>query len=77
MTAIGLFAGFFIAAIANINRPEIHKRLIMLATISLLQAAVARVFFVLVTGGGPGRGPGSVRRRRWPSRSCQACCSTC
>ncbi|MDB5493556.1 MAG: hypothetical protein JWP86_893 [Phenylobacterium sp.] len=58
MTAIGLFAGFFIAAIANINRPETHKRLILLATISLLQAALARVFFVLATGGGPGLRPG-------------------
>ena len=58
ITAIGLFAGFLIAAIANINRPEAHKRLILLATISLLQAAVARVFFVIATGGGPGARPG-------------------
>jgi hypothetical protein len=29
-----------------------------LATISLLQAAMARVFFVLATGGGPGLRPG-------------------
>jgi hypothetical protein len=58
VTAIGLFAGFFIAAVANINRPEIHKRLILLATISLLQAAVARVFFEIATGGGPGARPG-------------------
>ncbi len=58
VTAIGLFAGFFIAAVANISRPEWHKRLILLATISLLQAAVARVFFVLATGGGPGARPG-------------------
>jgi hypothetical protein len=58
LTAIGLFAGFFIAAIANINRSEAHKRLILLATLSLLQAAVARVFFVIATGGGPGLRPG-------------------
>lgn len=58
VTAIGLFAGFFIAAIANINRSEVHKRLILLATFSLLQAAVARVFFEIVTGGGPGARPG-------------------
>lgn len=57
-TAIGAFAGFFIAAIANLNRPEVHKRLVLLATISLLQAALARVFFVLATGGGPGMRPG-------------------
>jgi hypothetical protein len=47
-----LSGGLFIAAIANIRRPEAHKRLMLLATISLLQAAMARVFFVLVTGGG-------------------------
>jgi hypothetical protein len=58
VSAIGLFAGFFIAAIANIRRPETHKRLMLLATISLLQAAMGRIFFVLVTGGGPGLRPG-------------------
>jgi hypothetical protein len=58
VSAIGLFAGFFIAAIANIQRPEVHKRLVLLATISLLQAAMGRVFFVLITGGGPGLRPG-------------------
>ena len=35
-----------------------HQRLMLLATISLLQAAVARIFFVLITGGGPGLRPG-------------------
>jgi hypothetical protein len=58
VSAISLFAGFFVAAIANIQRPETHKRLILLATISLLQAAIGRVFFVLATGGGPGLRPG-------------------
>jgi hypothetical protein len=58
VTAIGLFAGFVIAAIVNIRRPEAHKRFMLLATISLLQAAMGRVFFVLVTGGGPGLRPG-------------------
>jgi hypothetical protein len=58
VSAIGLFAGFFIAAIVNIGRPEAHKRLMLLATISLLQAAMARIFFVLITGGGPGLRPG-------------------
>jgi hypothetical protein len=58
VSAIGLFACFFAAAIASIRRPEAHKRLMLLATISLLQAAMARVFFVLVTGGGPGLRPG-------------------
>jgi hypothetical protein len=56
--ALALFGGFFIAAIANINRPEAHKRWMLLATISLLQAAMGRVGFVLATGGGPGMRPG-------------------
>jgi hypothetical protein len=59
LAAIGLFAGFFIAAIANIQRPEAHKRLILLATISLLQAAMGRVAFLVVSGGAaPGARPG-------------------
>src|SRR5262249_46899802 len=57
LSAIGLFAGFFFAAIIAIQRrrPEAHKRFILLATISLLQAAMGRIFFVLATGGGPGQ----------------------
>jgi hypothetical protein len=60
VTAIGLFAGFLAAAIVSIRRrhPEAHKRLMLLATISLLQAAMGRIFFVLATGGGPGLRPG-------------------
>ncbi len=58
VSSISLFAVFVIAAIANTRRPEAHKRLMLLATISLLQAAMARVFFVLITGGGPGMRPG-------------------
>ena len=63
VSAISLFAFFVAAAIANIRRPEAHKRLMLLATISLLQAAMGRVFFVLVTGGGPGLRPGLGERR--------------
>jgi hypothetical protein len=58
VTAISLFAGFFVAAIANVRRTEWHRRLMLLATMSLLQAAMGRVFFVLIAGGGPGRRPG-------------------
>jgi hypothetical protein len=58
ISAIGLFAGFVVAAVANIRSPEVHKRLILLATIALLQAAMGRVFFELITGGGPGLRPG-------------------
>lgn len=58
ISAVGLFAGFVAAAVANIRNPEAHKRLMLLATIALLQAAMGRVFFELITGGGPGLRPG-------------------
>ncbi|HJU41283.1 MAG TPA: hypothetical protein VJ691_00655 [Vicinamibacterales bacterium] len=40
-----LFAGFFGAAIVNRHKPEIHKRLILAATVALAFAAVARMNF--------------------------------
>jgi hypothetical protein len=52
-----LFAGFFIAAIVEIARPEAHKRLIFLSTIVLLPAALARLFFTFLVGSGPGMRP--------------------
>jgi hypothetical protein len=58
ISAISVFAIFFAAAIANVRRPEWHKRFMIVATASLLQAPIARVFFVLATGGGPGLRPG-------------------
>lgn len=58
LTGIGAFAIFFGAAVATLRRPEWHKRLMLLATFSLLQAAVARFFFLAKTGGGPGLRPG-------------------
>lgn len=60
VSTLGLFAGFFIAAVVSIQRrhPEAHKRFILLATISLLNPAIARIFFLLATGGGPGLRPG-------------------
>ena len=53
-----MFAGFVAAAIINLRRPEWHKRLMLIATATLLQAAVARFFFLAATGGGPGMRPG-------------------
>lgn len=41
-----LFAGLFGAAVAYRTRPEIHKRLILAATVALAFAAVARMAFV-------------------------------
>lgn len=58
VSALVLFAGFFVAAILNLRRPDAHKRLMLLASIVILEAAVARVFFILATGGGPGARPG-------------------
>jgi len=58
VTAVLMFAGFVAAAIANLKRPEWHKRLMLVATTALLQAAMARFFFLAATGGGPGLRPG-------------------
>lgn len=58
VTAMLLFGSFVIAAIVNLRRPEWHKRFMLVATISLLQAALARFFFLAATGGGPGLRPG-------------------
>jgi len=45
-----LFGGFFGAAIAYRRRPEIHKRLMVAATVALLFAAVGRMKFVASPG---------------------------
>jgi hypothetical protein len=44
VTAIAMFAVLFAAAILNVKRPDVHKRLMLVATASILQAAVGRVF---------------------------------
>jgi hypothetical protein len=58
LVSIVTFAGFFAAAVGYNRRAEIHKRLMLAANVAILPAAVARVFFVLQTGGGPGMRPG-------------------
>ncbi len=58
LSTISLFAAFFAAAVFNIRNPEAHKRLILLATISLLQAAMGRVFYALIVGVSAGARPG-------------------
>jgi hypothetical protein len=57
--SITVFYGFVIAAIANIRRPEWHKRFIFVATASALIAAVARFFLIYNRGFGPGVRPGN------------------
>jgi hypothetical protein len=56
--SLGLFTGFFVAAIANLNRWEWHKRFMLVATCGALTAAAARIGFLIATGGGPGARPG-------------------
>lgn len=58
ISGITLFAILVTAAIANIRRPEWHKRFMLVATAGILQAAIARFFFLAATGGGPGMRPG-------------------
>ena len=62
LTAIDLFAVLFIAALLNVSRPAIHKRLMLVNTAAMLQAAVGRWFVLFLaplplTGGGPLRPP--------------------
>jgi hypothetical protein len=57
LSAIALFAGFVAAAIANVKRPEWHRRFMIVATLGLIEAAAARIPFVMVHGGGPGARP--------------------
>jgi hypothetical protein len=58
LTAIGLFAGFVIAAMVRRRSADWHKRLMLVATANLIGAAIARVFFLALVGGGPGMRPG-------------------
>lgn len=61
ISAVFFFSVFITAAVANINRPDWHKRFMLIGTIFLLEAALARVFFVLnvglTVGARPGIGP--------------------
>jgi hypothetical protein len=58
-TSIMFFAVTFIFAIVNLRRPEWHKRLMLLATISILSAAIARWFVFFLAPLGP-HGPPPV-----------------
>jgi hypothetical protein len=60
LTAAPLFAVLVGWAVVAVKRPETHKRLMTLATLSILQAPLGRFFFLTVGGGGgPGSRPGS------------------
>lgn len=43
-----LFAAIFTLAIVNVKKPEIHKRLMLLGTIALLDAPIARWFMLFL-----------------------------
>ena len=45
--SLALLAGLFAAAIANVRRPEIHKRLMLLVMVVVVQAGVSRLFAML------------------------------
>jgi hypothetical protein len=57
LTAIPAFAVFFALAVFNIRRPEAHKRLMLLAMVSLLDAPLARPFLAFVFQPPPGPPP--------------------
>jgi hypothetical protein len=58
-TGVSVFYLYFMAAAFNFNRADWHKRLIIVATSSVLQAAMARFFFFAKHGVGPGMRPTS------------------
>ena len=47
------FAAAFAVGIAMVRRPEVHKRLMLLAAVSILDAAVARWFLTFLAPPGP------------------------
>ena len=58
MSMMGLFGLFVAAALVWASRPDLHKRLMVLATITILPPAVARLFFAVTVGIAPGMRPG-------------------
>lgn len=58
MSAIARFAFFTGAAIACVHRPEWHKRLMIVGTVALIEAAGARVAILMAMGSAPGMRPG-------------------
>ncbi len=58
VTGVAMFAVLLTIALLNVARPEVHKRLLLVATASLLQAGVGRLFlpFLAPPGARPGVG---------------------
>lgn len=57
LSGILFFAVVFALAIAAVRRPETHKRLMLLAAISILDAAIARWFLTFLAPPGPAGPP--------------------
>ena len=55
LSHIALFAVFVAAAVASVRRPDVHRRLMLLATANLLPPAVARLFGVVLAPANTGR----------------------
>jgi hypothetical protein len=49
MTTIVFFACTVAVAVANVRRPEVHKRLMVLATVVIMMAAMARIVRMLLS----------------------------
>ena len=56
-SALPVILGFFGFAIANVRRPEWHKRLMLMMQIPLLEAAAGRITPYVLFPGGPPEGP--------------------
>lgn len=56
LVGLVLWTSLLTVAFANVRRPEVHKRLVIVATVAMLQAAIARVF-ILLAGQHAGAGP--------------------
>ena len=56
LCALPLMAGFFIAALANIHRPEVHKRWMIVLLTGMMTPAIARVFVTLFAPAGAAAG---------------------
>lgn len=53
MSGIAFFAVAFVLAIMNTSKPEVHKRLMLLAAVSILDAPIARWFITFLALPGP------------------------
>ena len=56
VTGIAFFAALFLIAILQVKKPDVHKRLMLVGTVSLLQAGVGR-WFLLFLAPPPQPGP--------------------